>query len=237
MPNFSVTEGPDPMLSVSIGQGESINAVAGAMATMDMAITLKGRLKGGPIRSLFRMKAQGDSLFLEEFEARDYSGNILLCPPLPGSIEVIRLRPEEDLHVNDGCFLAASSEVRLTSHLQTPGKVLFGGTGGLVLMKATGPGTVAISGYGTIRAVPMDSRELIIDHGHVVAWTSGINYEVSTLTVGNGFLRGIFRGLTSGEGLVNRFAGTGYIYLCTRNRNELRSWIQAQALKSDGSKK
>lgn len=237
MLNFSLTEDPDPMLSVNIGQGESINAVAGAMATMDMSITLKGRLKGGPIRSLFRMKAQSDSLFLEEFEARDYSGNILLSPPLPGSIKVIKLGPGEDLHINDGCFLAASSEVRLTSHLQTPGKFLFGGTGGLVLMKATGPGTVAISGYGAIRVIPMDSRELIVDHGHVVAWTTGINYEVSTLTVGNGFLKGIFRGLTSGEGLVNRFAGTGNIYLCTRNRNELRSWIQAQTARSDTSNK
>lgn len=237
MPNFTVTEGPDPLLSVDIRQGESINAVACSMATMDLAITLKGRLKNGPIRSLFRRKAQGDSVFLEEFVAKDYPGNILLSPTLPGSIEVIRLGPREELHMNDGCFLAASSDVELTTHLQSISKTLFGGTGGFVLMKATGPGVVAVSGYGAIQTVTMKSSELIVDHSHVVAWSAGITYEVSTLTAGNGFLKGIFRGLTSGEGLVNRFAGTGCIYLCTRNKKELCTWIQSQRMKSDAADK
>jgi uncharacterized protein (TIGR00266 family) len=225
VPAFNVTEGNDPFLSVHLGQGESINAASRAMVTMTMALTLTGRLQGGIIRSLIRKKTQGDTAFLQVIQASSYPGKVLLAPSLPGDIQIIELREYEELFINDGCYLASSSTVELTSKLQGPGKAFFGGTGGFVIMRALGPGTVAVSGYGSITPINMRSEESIVDHRHVVSWDSGIKYEVATLSSSQGILTGLFRGMTSGEGIVNRFYGTGKMNICSRNRDDLLAWV------------
>jgi uncharacterized protein (TIGR00266 family) len=225
VPTFEVTGGNDPFLSVHLSAGESINAASRAMVTMSMALTLTGSLTGGVIRSWIRKKAQKDTAFLQVIQAPSYPGNVLLAPSLPGDILTVQLDPEEQLFINDGCYLASSSTVELSSKLQGAGKAFFGGTGGFVIMKAMGPGTVAISGFGSITERIMKAEEAIFDHRHVVSWGSGIKYELATLSSNQGLLTGLFRGLTSGEGLVNRFYGTGKINVCSRNRDDLISWI------------
>lgn len=232
MPTFEVTEGNDPFLSVHLGQGESINAASRAMVTMSMALTLTGSLKGGIIRSWIRKRMQGDTAFLQVIQAPSYPGNVLLAPSLPGDIRIIELREHEEMFINDGCYLASSSTVELSSKLQGAGKAWFGGTGGFVIMKAIGPGTVAISGFGSITTREMRAEEAIFDHRHVVSWDSGIKYELATLSSNQGLLTGLFRGMTSGEGIVNRFYGTGKMNVCSRNRDDLISWIMKGFKKS-----
>ena len=225
MPIFEVTKGNDPFLSVHLGQGESINAASGAMVTMTMSLILSGNLKGGIIRSWLRKAAQGDSAFLQVIRATSYPGEVVLAPSLPGDIKIVELSEGQDLLINDGCYLASSSTVELTSKLQDAGKAMFGGTGGFVIMRAAGPGTVAISGFGSITERDMRAEEAIFDHRHVVAWQSGIKYELATLSSNQGLLTGLFRGMTSGEGIVNRFYGTGKINICSRNRDDLLEWV------------
>lgn len=227
MPVFEVTDGNDPFLSVHLGQGESINAASRAMVTMSLALTLSGSLRGGLIKSLIRKKAQGDTAFLQVIQAPSYPGNVLLSPTLPGNIILIEIPAGQDLCVNDGCYLASSSTVELTSKLQGAGKAFFGGTGGFILMRATGPGTIALSGFGSIRTIDLKAQELIIDNRHVVSWTSSIKYELATLSSNQGLLTGLFRGMTSGEGIVNRFYGTGKINICSRNRDDLLNWVSS----------
>jgi uncharacterized protein (TIGR00266 family) len=225
VPFFEITQGNDPFLSIHLGQGESINAASRAMVTMDMSLTLSGNLKGGLIRSFLRKQAQGDTAFLQVIKALDYPGNALLAPSLPGDILIIELRDQEELFINDGCYLASSSTVELKSKLQGAGKAIFGGTGGFVIMKATGPGTIAISGFGSVKEVNMKAQEMICDHRHIVSWDSGIKYELATLSSNQSFFIGLFRGMTSGEGIVNRFFGTGRVNICSRNRDDLLDWV------------
>jgi uncharacterized protein (AIM24 family) len=71
----------------------------------------------------------------------------------------------------------------------------------------------------------MRAEEAIFDHRHVVSWSSGIRYELATLSSNQGLLAGLFRGMTSGKGIVNRFYGTGKISICSRNRDDLLEWV------------
>jgi len=225
-----LTEGNDPLLSVSLDPGETINAVSRAMVKMNMAVTITGKLQGGIIRSLIRKNTQGESLFLQEISAPSYPGHVLLAPSLPGDIFTVDLDQNEDLFINDGCYLASTSSIDLTSTIQSAGKAFFGGTGGFVIMRARGPGTVAISGFGSIIPIKLKCEEIICDHRHVVSWSSSIKYQVSTLRSNKGsLLSGIFNSLTSGEGLVNKFSGTGEIKISSRNRDDLMTWIQRES--------
>ena len=61
MPVFTVTDGNDPFLSVSLAPGD---AVSRPMDMSNMAVTITGKRKGGIIRSLIRKNTQGESLFL-----------------------------------------------------------------------------------------------------------------------------------------------------------------------------
>lgn len=235
MASFAVSAGPDPFLTVSLGQKENIYAVSRAMVSMSPSLALKGKLKGGVLSSLIRKSAQGESAFLQILEAPYQPGEAMLSPTLPGDIFLVELEQGQELFINDGCFLAASATVNLLSTVQNPNKAMFGGTGGFVIMKATGPGTVAISGFGSIQMVEMSAEEKIFDHSHIVAWTGDLTYQVATLSTGDGFLRGLLRGVTSGEGFINRFAGTGNIYLCSRNRVDLLGWLFSRIPKAKNS--
>ena len=235
MTSFAVSAGPDPFLTVTLRQEESIFAVARAMVSMSPSLVLKGKLKGGVLSSLIRKSAQGESAFLQILEAPEESGEAVLSPTLPGDIFLVELEQGQELFINDGCFLAASATVNLLSKVQTPNKAMFGGTGGFVIMKATGPGTVALSGFGSMQIAEMTEEERIFDHSHIVAWTGGLTYQVATLSAGDGLFKGLFRGATSGEGFINRFTGTGNIYLCSRNREDLLGWVFSRMPKAKNS--
>lgn len=236
MTSFAVSAGPDPFLTVYLGQQESIYAVSQAMVSMGTSLVLKGKLKGGMFSSLIRKSAQGESAFLQILEAPDQPGEAVLSPTLPGDIFLVELAQGQELFINDGCFLAASATVNLLSRVQSPNKAMFGGTGGFIIMKATGPGTVVLSGFGSMQMVEMSAGERIFDHSHIVAWTGGLTYQVATLSSGSGFIQGLFRGATSGEGFINRFSGTGNIYLCSRNRDDLLDWVFSRIPKARNRK-
>jgi uncharacterized protein (AIM24 family) len=72
-------------------------------------------------------------------------------------------------------------------------------------------------------------RDVIIDNAHVVAWDSGLRYEISVTTGGSGgFLSNLVNSQTSGEGMVLRFSGKGKILICSRNSASLQSWLMRQ---------
>ena len=236
LPKFTVFGNHDPYLQVSLNKGEKAVAVSGSMVMMTRTLTLKGKLQGGLIRSFIRKVAQEESAFLLELEAVTGDGEALLAPSLPGDIVLVEVEEGRSLFINDGCYIASSPTIELTSKMQSLGKALFGGTGGTLVMNATGYGTVAISGLGAITTFELDG-ETIVDHRHIVAWESGITYETTTVNPDQGLLAGLLQGATSGQGIVNLFRGHGKIYLCSRNRNDLLEWIGKDADKRLAAKK
>jgi uncharacterized protein (AIM24 family) len=163
--------------------------------------------------------ATDESLFQQEIEAVGGDGDCLLSPTLPGSIELLDVGPGNAYTLSDGSFVAAESSVEVRARMNTVGGGLFGGTGGFVIMEATGRGKLAVSGFGSIFTLDIaPDRETVIDNNHAVAWSSNLHYEVGMPQTGGGFFGSIVNSVTSGEGLVLRFRGQGKVVICSRNR-------------------
>ena len=63
-------------------------------------------------------------------------------------------------------------------------------------------------------------KEITVDNGHVVAWDSRMQYEVSLSTARNqGAVGKLVNSVISGEMAVLKFRGPGKLLLCSRNRN------------------
>jgi uncharacterized protein (AIM24 family) len=83
----------------------------------------------------------------------------------------------------------------------------------LFFLHASGHGPILINGFGAIEAIEL-SGELLVDTGHLVAFTSGIEYSVTTASPG------LIASYLSGEGFVLRVSGRGRLYVQSRNPSE-----------------
>ncbi len=219
MPSFSITGDIDPFLHVNLQRGEKIFCESDAMVMMEEALQVKGQLRGGIGRALVRRLANDESLFQQEIQAVDGAGDCLLSPALPGAIELLDVAPGSEYILSDGSFLAAEDSVEVRPRFNSIGGGLFGGTGGFVIMEARGRGKLAISGFGAIFTLDVTpERQTVVDNGHVVAWSSNLQFEVGMPKSGGSFFGNIVNSVTSGEGLVMRFRGKGKVAICSRNR-------------------
>jgi len=232
MPVFSVTGDVDPFLHVSMKQGETIYCESDAMVMMETALDLKGKMTGGLGSAIMRRFANGESFFQQHIEAVRGSGDCLLSPTLPGAIEVVDVGARQYL-LNDGAFVAATSGTEMKVRTQSIGNALFAQSGGFFVMETAGSGQVVVSGFGSMFQLDVEpGKDVVIDNSHVVCWDSSLKYEISVTTGGGagggggigGFLGNIVNSVTSGEGIVLRFSGSGKVFICSRNRDAFLKW-------------
>ena len=232
MPVFSVTGDVDPFLHVSMKQGETIYCESDAMVMMETALDLKGKMTGGLGSAIMRRFANGESFFQQHIEAVRGSGDCLLSPTLPGAIEVVDVGARQYL-LNDGAFVAATSGTEMKVRTQSIGNALFAQSGGFFVMETAGSGQVVVSGFGSMFQLDVEpGKDVVIDNSHVVCWDNSLRYEISVTTGGGnsggggigGFLGNMVNSMTSGEGIVLRFSGSGKVFICSRNRDAFLKW-------------
>jgi uncharacterized protein (TIGR00266 family) len=235
MPVFTTTGDVDPFLHVSMKQGEKIYCESDAMVMMESALDLRGRMTGGLGSAIMRRFANGESFFQQHIEAVRGSGDCLLSPTLPGAIEVVDVGARQYL-MNDGAFVAATSGTEMKVRTQSLGNALFAQSGGFFVMETSGTGQVVVSGFGSMFQLDVEpGKDVVIDNSHVVCWDNSLRYEISVTTGGGagggggigGFLGNIVNSVTSGEGIVLKFSGSGKVFICSRNRDAFLKWTQS----------
>ena len=232
MPVFTTTGDVDPFLHVALRQGEMIYCESDAMVMMETALDLRGRMTGGIGSAIMRRFANGESFFQQHIEAVRGGGDCLLSPTLPGAIQVVDVGPRQYL-LNDGAFVAATSGTQMKVRTQSVGNALFAQSGGFFVMETSGTGQVAVSGFGSMFQLDVEAgKDVVIDNSHVVCWDSNLRYEISVTTGGGassggigGFLGNIVNSVTSGEGIVLKFSGSGKVFVCSRNRDSFLKWV------------
>ncbi|CAH1209714.1 conserved hypothetical protein [Candidatus Nitrotoga sp. BS] len=226
---FTSTGDVDPFLHVAMTKGDKIYCESGAMVMMEAALDLKGRMNGGIGSAIMRRFANGESFFQQHIEAVRGDGDCLLSPALPGALEIIDVGKRQYL-LNDGAFVAATSGTEMKVRTQNIGNALFAQSGGFFVMETSGTGQVVVSGFGSMFQLDVvPGKDVIIDNSHVVCWDSTLQYVISVTTgdsgasgsAGGGGIGGMIGNLvnsvTSGEGVVLRFSGSGKVYICSRN--------------------
>jgi len=230
MPVFTVTGDNDPFLHVSLRHGESISCESDAMVMMESNLDLTGRIQGGILGALARRLANGESFFQQHIKATRGDGDCLLAPTLPGAIEVLDVGAVQ-YKIADGAYMAATEGVEVTAQMQNVGAALFGSTGGFLIGQTSGSGQVAVTGFCTLFTLDVTpNNPITIDNGHVVAWDSRLNHQISLSTnQERGLLGNIVNSMTSSEGVVLKFSGSGKVIICSRNAGSFSAWVSSQA--------
>ncbi|MFC7138095.1 TIGR00266 family protein [Halobaculum litoreum] len=212
---YDITARPSyAMLTVSLAEGESVRAESGAMVSHDSGIDIETNATGGFLKSV-RRAFGGESFFQNTFAART-PGDASFAPPLPGDVEHVALS-EETLYVQSGSYLAGDGGLDVDTEFGGA-RSFFGGEG-LFLLRVTGSGPLFLSSYGAIEAVDLDERDsFVVDTGHIVAFEDSADFTVRKV----GGLRST---LTSGEGLVCEFSGSGRVWLQSRSQDAFLSWL------------
>jgi uncharacterized protein (TIGR00266 family) len=212
--NIQIDYKPAATLAVvQLQAGETIRAESGAMVSMSSNVDVRtdgpmNKRQGGLLKGLKRSVLGGETFFTNTFTAVSSAAEVTWAPTLSGDMVVHELGPMGGLYIQGSSYVAAPDTVQLDTRFQGM-KGLFSGES-LFFLHATGSGPVIINAFGAIHTVDLDG-ELIVDTGHLVAFTGGIEYEVTKASAGwiSSFL--------SGEGLVLRMRGQGRLYLQTRN--------------------
>jgi uncharacterized protein (TIGR00266 family) len=218
-----------PAHSVAVVQldvGEHIRAEAGAMLsyTPNIQVTTEGpssRGAGGLLKNLKRAMLSGETFFTNLYTAVQAPGQLTFAPNLCGDMVVHDLAPPEELFIQGSSYVAAPDSVQIDTRFQGFWRGALGGEN-FFFLHATGAGPVVINAFGGISCMDLHSQEIVVDTGHLVAFTSGIDYAIDKAA------RGLIASWLSGEGFVLRLRGTGRVYVQTRNPNDFGSHVGAR---------
>jgi uncharacterized protein (TIGR00266 family) len=196
--------------------GEEVEVEPGALVAMSAGIEVVSTTGGGIAKAAFRKVVGNESFFLARYRARFEGAWVALAPRFPGDITAVDIHPGQDLLLQSGSFLAATSGVHTD--------VRFGGVGsaiqreGVTLLHASGEGKLLICAYGGIQHFTLGSESLIVDTGHLVGFTSSMEMRIGPLS-------GVVTSALTGEGLVSEIKGPGEVFIQTRSEQSLRSWL------------
>ena len=199
------------MLTVDLDPGEEIKAEPGAMVLQE-GVELNTGGGGGGLFGGFKRMIGGESFFVNTFTAEPSGGTVSLAPSAPGDIGSFELQPGNNLFIQSGSFLACTGNVQTDSKFQGFRGVFSGESLFFIRAYTTeGAGTVFYNSYGAIKQVEVHpGKELVVDTGHLVAFTEDVDYSIGKV----GGVRSLIAG---GEGLVMKFRGNGHVWVQTRN--------------------
>ena len=230
--NFNLIGDTDnPLAEVFLRSGETIKIERGAMVYMqDVELEGKTNSSSGGLGGLFKAAARslvsGESMFITSATGKSPDARIGIAPSVSGVIRRLSVGAKQ-YRLNTSAFLACDNTVTYNMVSQNVGKALFGGTGGFFIMETSGQGDLLVNAFADMIELEVtDSKPLVIDNEHVVAWDSNLDYNIRIASGTIGFM--------SGEGLVNEFHGNGKVLIQTRNLHSLANALQPFLPTSNG---
>lgn len=197
------------MARVELAPRESVVAEAGAMVGMSPGVDIETSTRGGVLAGVKRMFG-GESFFLNTFTAGSGAGEVLFAPRVCGDMAVLDVGPGRWM-AQSSAFVASGPGVQVETGLGGF-RTFFAGEG-LFVLRASGEGPLIVGAFGALEKVDVRGK-LIVDTGHLVAWSASLEWRVTTAAPG------WIASFLSGEGLVCEFSGSGTVYYQTRNPAE-----------------
>jgi uncharacterized protein (TIGR00266 family) len=204
---------------VKLEGGELIQVEAGSMVSATPGFQMETEASGGLLKALTRSMLGGESFFQNTYRAPSGGGEVTVAPVLPGDMLTVDLR-DERLLVQSGSYVASAIGIELDTRWS--GAKTFFASEGLIMLRARGSGLLLLSSYGAIHDVTLaPGQKYIVDTGHLVAFTEGMDFEVRTVG-------GLKSTLFSGEGLVVDLTGPGRVLLQSRSTDQFLAWLLPQ---------
>lgn len=230
------------IVEVELDPGETVIAEAGAMNYMDDGITFEAKMGDGskPDGGFFsklidagKRALTGESIFLTHF-TNTGSGkkSVAFAAPYPGKIIPIDMtKVNGELLCQKDAFLCAAlgTEVGI-AFAKRLGAGFFGGEG-FILQRLQGDGMAFVHAGGTVIKKNLKNDIIRVDTGCIVAFTSGINYDIERA----GGLKSMFFG---GEGMfLATLRGTGVVLLQSLPFSRMADRILQHAPSAGGNRK
>ena len=207
------------MLTVELAAGEEVRAEPGAMVAQQN-VRMRTGMPSGLVKG-FRRVLGGESFFQNTFTGGASGGWVKLAPSNPGDVRVLELGPGQRLFIQGSSYLGSTPSVVVDSKFQGM-RGLFSGES-LFFLRVEGnvpEDKVFYNCYGAMESIELvDGDELVVDTGHVVAFTEGVSYDI-------GKVGGLGSLLVGGEGLVMKFKGRGVVWLQTRSLRVLAASLK-----------
>jgi uncharacterized protein (AIM24 family) len=180
--------------------GETIRAESGALHYMrgKIEITSSAPSVGG----FFKSVVTGENIFRPTYAG---TGEIFFGPPIFGEYEILNLAGEEWI-LEQGSYVASDAGIEISAFRNKAVSALAGGEGWFQT-SVKGAGQVVIQAPGTIQRIDLVNDKLSVDGKFAIARTAGLKFEVQKAA------RSILGSITSGEGLLNIFEGTGTVLI------------------------
>ncbi len=202
-----------PAIEFLLQPGETVISEAGELSWMTASIAMHTHTQaggGGGFLGAIKRMAGGGTLFMTEYTAQGYPGEIAFATKVPGHIVPMELHGQEEYFVHRHGFLCATEGVGLgVGFQQSLGAGIFGGDG-FLLQRVYGQGTAWLELSGEVVVRDLQPGETLRVHpGHVGAFTRSINFQITTVPG----IRNLFFG---GDGVfLAALTGPGRVWLQT----------------------
>jgi uncharacterized protein (TIGR00266 family) len=202
-----------PVLDVQLDPNESVFSESGELSWMTASIQMTTHTQmggGGGLFGVLKRVAGGGSLFMTEYRAMQYPGEVSFATKVPGHIVPIPVGPGQEYLIHRHGFLCATDGVTIgVGFQQSLGAGIFGGNG-FLLQKVAGQGTAWLELSGELIMKNLAPGEVLRVHpGHVGAFQSSVAFQIMMVP-------GLKNAIFGGDGIfLAVLQGPGTIWLQT----------------------
>lgn len=207
------------MAYLRLAHNESAVCEAGSMVALSSGMEAHAELTGGLAASILRRYLVNEPLFFARYQAHIENAWVAVSPRFPGDVHAIELHDGEELHVEAGALLAHSQGINSGVRFAGTQSILM--REGAIVVGLSGEGTAVLGVYGAFQQFRLgEGEQLIVDTGHLVAWSPTLSFKVGPLT-------GPLSAQFTGEGMVAELTGPGQVLISTRSPQSFRGWLSS----------
>ena len=223
-----------PVLDVQLDPNESVFSESGELSWMTASIRMTTHTQmggGGGLFGVLKRVAGGGSIFMTEYRAVQYPGEVSFATKVPGHIVPVQVAPGQEYLVHRHGFLCATPQVTISvGFQQSLGAGIFGGSG-FLLQRVAGYGMAWLELSGELIMKNLAPGETLLVHpGHVGAFQASVNFQITTVP-------GIKNMIFGGDGIfLGVLTGPGTIWLQTLPISRLAHQIGEYLPSGEGSR-
>jgi uncharacterized protein (TIGR00266 family) len=184
---------------------------------------------GGGLFGVLKRVAGGGSLFMTEYRATQYPGEVAFATKVPGHIVPVELGQGAEYMVHRHGFLCATDGVTIgVGFQQSLGAGIFGGNG-FMLQRVGGQGTAWLELSGELIVKNLAAGETLLVHpGHVGAFQASVGFQITMVP-------GIKNAIFGGDGIfLAVLTGPGQVWLQTLPISRLAHQISEYLPRTEG---
>ena len=179
---------------------ETVQAESGALHYMRGVIEMTSAAPS--VGGLLKSVVTRENIFRPKYKGQ---GEIFFGPPIFGEYEIMNLAGEEWI-LEQGSYVCSEVGIEIGVWRNKALTTFFGGEGWFQTT-VKGTGKVVLQAPGKVQRIELRGEKLSVDGKFALARTAGLTFEVQKAA------KSILGSLSSGEGLLSTFAGTGTVLI------------------------